>query len=199
MVSRSDVIDQILLQINGTLPGESCGDIMECASRLPDNAVVYDLNCYEGRSSIAAAYGLELAEASNALVLSFDTHVTDALSDTPYRDGTIMSFLNHLRNFKLIHRVVPVLSSPATIEQAFNKRAANLVIVQSYDYFDVSGAFDAAIQAAKYAIRKGGLIALCCPASIPRESFKTFVDSRFNDDFDIVLDKPRFILYRYGA
>ena len=93
-----------------------------------------------------------------------------------------MAFLGALRQFKVIGRVIPIVAPIHMVERVVNKRSHNLVVVQSPATITPSLNEDVmvrSIELAKYAIRRGGIIVVCCPNPIYRSGFDRMIDQQF--------------------
>jgi hypothetical protein len=93
-----------------------------------------------------------------------------------------MAFLGAIRRFKVAHRVIPIVAPVHMVDKVTNKRSANLVVVQSPATLTPSLNEDVlvhSIELAKYAIRRGGIIVVCCPNPIYRPAFDRMIDQQF--------------------
>lgn len=179
------LLDTILSKVPGNLSRLACGELTARAAQVPDDGLILDLCPGAGRSTVVLAASLEAEENGSAKVLAVDTHVTNPLSSTPQEEGTLCAFLHNLRTFRLLHRVTPIIDSIGVVPQIFNKRSANLVIVQVPNTtFNTEDTLAQAIEVAQFAVRKNGKIVVVCPFGISEDSFRRFVESRFTEGFE---------------
>lgn len=145
--------------VGGNISQRCCEALAEAALSVPDGGVILDLNCGEGRSTLSMAFALDSVERDEVSILAVDNHVTNAKSSTPHEDGTILKFLQNLRFYKSLHRVVPMVMSVSKVSQILNRKCANMVVVQvvTNDLTQVSQD----IETAKFALRAKGTIVVC--------------------------------------
>ena len=179
------LLDTILSKVSGNLSRSVCDELTARAAQVPDDGLILDLCPGAGRSTVVLAASLEAEENGSAKVLAVDTHVTNPLSSTPQEEGTLCAFLQNLRAFRLLHRVTPIIDSIGIVPQIFNKRSANLVVVQVPNTtFNIEDSLAQAVEVAQFAVRKNGKIVVVCPAGIAPENFRRFVASRFTEGFE---------------
>jgi hypothetical protein len=174
------MITTILSQVDGHLAGTACRILWELATELPLGAMILDLNCGEGRSTVTLALAVKKA-ANEATILAADSHITDPWSATSMQDGNMMRFLLNLQRFQVAQCVVPIVA-PIYKLGFINKRSANLIVIQSpttvrslYN----EDAMSYCVSVAKKAVRKGGLIVVCCPGEMHHQAFQSFVTREF--------------------
>jgi hypothetical protein len=148
-----------LNQVGGTLSQQGCETIAKAALTVPDEGVILDINCGEGRSTLSMALALDTVERDGVSILAIDTHVIDPKSSTPHEDGTILKFLKNLRNYRALHRVVPMVMPVSKVRQVLNRKCANMVIIQAPVSDLTSISQD--IEIAKFALRAKGIIVVC--------------------------------------
>lgn len=192
------MISNVIARVNGNLKPETCEVLAKLAGSVPSGGTILDLNCGEGRSTICMALALRQV-SKEATILAIDSHITDPISETPYQDGTVMRFLLNLRKFEVMQQVVPVVA-PAYNLGFINKRSANLVIIQSPATSRSAWNEDALEQSmaiAKYALRKGGIIAACCPADVHWTAFLSFTKRHFTNA-ECCTAGPKIKIYEVG-
>jgi hypothetical protein len=150
-------------------------------TKVPDNGVILDLNCGQGRSTISMALGLIERGNQDVSILAVDSHVTNPLSDFPLQDGTIMKFLDSLAVYNSMRRVVPMIMPVPKVLEVLNRKCANLVVVQSHGS-DLT-TLNQYIDVAKFALRTKGIIAVCLPCpvdnlSFPESSYRSLYTSK---------------------
>lgn len=189
----------ILNAAQGSLSEVACQTLYSLAQQVPEDGVIFDLYSGEGRSTIAMALGLEQAGSmlAGVRIVSMDTHVINPTSTTPYADGTILKFLDTLRRFRVIHRVSAMVGTENMLT-VFNKRSANLVVLQSPScQVAVEDVLETSIQHAQGIIRKNGHIVTVRPPGVSDTQFVRFVSARFGDGFSKVASKdPALLIYR---
>jgi hypothetical protein len=191
----STKFDSLINIAGGTLSPESCQRLFNLAKDVPEDGVIFDVYAGEGRSTIALALGLEDGEHVPARIVSLDTHVTNPMSSTPHEDGTILKFLGHLRRFRVAHRVYTMVA-PDNALSIFNKRSANLIVIQAPTYpVSIDNVMDKAIETAKEIIRRNGRIALACPQGVSQAEFLRFVDCHFISGFRGLVTKGDLLIY----
>jgi hypothetical protein len=170
--------EAILNWISGSLAPEDCQTLSELAADIPANGSILDLNCGRGRSTIFMA----LALRTNVTITAIDSHITNPLSDSPYQEGSLLAFLGILRRCKVACRVIPIVAPVHMVDKVVNKRSHNLVVVQSPATITPSLNEDVmvrSIELAKYAIRRGGVVVVCCPNPVYRPVFDRMIDQQF--------------------
>ena len=168
----------ILNWISGSLAPEDCQTLSRMAADVPANGSILDLNCGNGLSTVFMA----LALRTNVIITAIDSHITNPLSDNPYKEGSLMAFLGALRRFKVAGRVIPIVAPTHVVDRVLNKRSANLIVVQSPAVITPALNEDVmvhSIELAKYAIRRGGIIVVCCPNPVYRPVFDRMIDQQF--------------------
>jgi hypothetical protein len=189
------MIGHIIQTVNGTLSSSVCKRLVVLAQEVPDDGVILDLYCGEGRSTVVMATALAV-HAGNVKIVALDTHITDPLSMTPYEDGTMARFYAHLRRFNITNRVIPLTTVAENIPYLLNRRSINLVVIQAPACaFVVEDAFETCIEVAQYVVRKLGRIVLIRPAHIETNVFRGFISDRFNRDFNLIEEKNGLIIY----
>jgi hypothetical protein len=176
------MINNIIARVNGNLNPSTCETLSGLVGSMPVGGTILDLNCGEGRSTVVMGLALEQA-AKEGTIVAIDSHVTDPFSDTPFQDGTVMRFLLNLRKFGVMQRVVSVVA-PVYNLSFVNKRSANLVVIQSPLTSRSAwneDALDQSMKIAKFALRKGGNIAICCPAEVHKTAFQAFAKRHFSN------------------
>ena len=185
---------RILSQVGGQVSRKALMLLTALAKDLPEDGAALDLYCGEGRSTIALATALEASENAGATVLAVDTHITNPLSQNPHEDGTIQQFFRHLRRFKVLHRVIPVMASVSVTRTIFNKRSFNLVVVQTPAH-GIEDALAEGIDIAQYAVRVHGKIAVLRPVGLDMQTFRRFIEPKFGPEFvlDMLADEETAI------
>lgn len=191
-------LDLILSKVPGSISRETCEVLTERAAAVPDDGLILDLCPGAGRSTVVLSTSLETEENTSAKVLAVDTHITNPLSSTPQEDGTLGQFFHNLRQFRVLHRVTPIVDSIGVIPQIFNKRSANLVVVQCpLAILNVDDTMHLAIEVAQFSVRKNGKIIVICPGSVDFSDFSRFVSSRFTEGFDLVSKTDQVLVYEF--
>lgn len=170
--------ERILTWTTGSLSLKDSQWLNQLAADVPAGGTVLDLNCGAGRSTVCMATALR----KSVTITAIDSHVTNPLSTSPYLEGSLLAFLETIRRFKVTDRVIPVVSPVHLVERVINKRSANLIVVQSPVTITPSLNEDAmchSIELAKYAIRRGGIIIVCCPNPVYRPQFDRMVEHQF--------------------
>jgi hypothetical protein len=154
------MIQDVLRMVPGTLPADACRVVYNLIEQdLPRDGVILDLNCGQGRSTVLAARALQMTDKEEAMILSVDSHVINPLADRPHETGSLLPFLTHLRLFKVISRVMPLVYGVSAVTKLLNKKSANLVLIQLPMFHgDANAALREAIDAAQFSIRTGGKI-----------------------------------------
>lgn len=192
------LLDTILSKVPGNISRDVCNELTRRVASVPDDGLILDLCPGAGRSTVILAAALEAEENGSAKVLSVDTHVTNPLSTAFQEDGTLFAFFRHLRFFHLLHRVTPIIDSIGIVTQIFNKRSANLVIVQVPNTaLNIEDSLTQAIEVAQFAVRKNGKIVVVCPCGIAYENFVRFVASRFTEGFELLEGCNEVQTYEY--
>jgi hypothetical protein len=194
-------MNNVLSWTQGTLSGNACELLAKFATEIPSNGVILDLNCGSGRSTVVMALALQTVKRGDAAILAVDSHITNPLSENPYKEGSIMMLLESLRHFKVANRVIPIVSPLHQADKLIDKRSANLIVVQSPVTILSSFNEDAVvggIQLAKYAIRRGGIILVCCPNPIYRAQLDRILAHQFYlDGAETVCDTSEIVGFRY--
>ena len=158
MVSAS-----FLNRVGGNLSQQGCEILAQAVLTVPEDGVILDLNCGEGRATLSMALSLDNVGRGGVSILAIDTHVIDPKSSTPHEDGTILKFLQNLRSYRALHRVVPMVMPVSKVTKVLNRKCANMVVVQApvCDLTIVSQS----VEIAQFALRAKGSIAVCLPSS----------------------------------
>lgn len=175
----------LLNATDGSLSADACLFLFTMAQQIPEDGVIFDMYSGEGRSTIAMAMGLEAGGSTLAgvRIVSMDTHITNPMSMTPYEDGTILKFLGALRKFRVINRVSALIGTENLLN-IFNKRSANLVVIQSPSCpVALEDVMATSILHAQGVIRRNGHIVVVRPRGISVEDFRRFVAARFGEGF----------------
>ena len=190
-------LDSICRMVSGKLSTNTCQLLSDLVAELPDAGVVLDLYCSEGLSTVILAASMDYYGKSQATVIAVDTHVTNPISDTPHEDGTIMKHLKNLRNFRVLHRVTPIVTPVSFITKLLNKRSVNLVVVQvPVNSAAMMDSLLPEVQLGQEVIRNGGKIVVCCPNPALQRDFGESVGRCFlSKDFKLVIDQPDVKVY----
>ena len=181
--------------ITGNISADDCEILSQLAADIPTNGSILDLNCGNGLSTVVKARTLR----TGVTITAIDSHITNPLADNPYKEGSIMAFLGALRRFKIAGRVIPIVAPTHMVDRVLNKRSANLIVVQSPASITPALNEDVmvrSIELAKYAIRRGGVIVVCCPNPIYRPMFDRMVDQQFRG-MDQVCASAGLVGFRY--
>lgn len=150
-----------LNRVGGTLSLRSCEVIASVASSVPDDGVILDLNCGEGRSTLSMALALDSVGADSVSILAVDTHIINPLSQTPHEDGTVLKLLKNLRVYQALHRVVPMVMPISGVTKVLYKKCANAVVFQA-PIADLT-VVTQGLETAAFALRAKGSIVVCLP------------------------------------
>jgi hypothetical protein len=193
------MLDCILSKVGGSITRVGLQELVLRANEVPEVGLVLDLSPGEGRSSIAIATALEECDNNSAKVISVDTHVTNPLSKTAQEEGTLALFFRHAREFRVLHRITTIVDSIGVIPQIFNKRSANLVVVQvSALTLNIEDGLDLAIKVAQFAVRRSGRIIIIAPPQADPSGFSRFVASRFTEGFKALADTSEYKVFECG-
>jgi SAM-dependent methyltransferase len=187
------MLNTILANVNGSLTIQVCEVLAKHASKVPSSGAVLDLNCGEGRSTFVLAAALE-ARGKDTTVIAVDTHIRNPFSETPFQEGSVLRFLTAAQRLRLAHRIVPIVAPVDMAGRVVGKRCANLVVVQSPESVFTKfseDALSASLEIAKEAVRKQGVIIVCCPNVTYQGDFAAVVNRHFSDnDFSRTTNLP---------
>lgn len=185
-MSLDEMIDNILRHVPGTLSAASCQILYKLVKSVPKDGLILDLSPGEGRSTVVMGAALEFYEKEDAAVVAVDSHITNPASDRPFEEGTLMRMLTHLRTFRVLKRVIPLVKGPQAVSLLLNKRAVALAVVQvPTAHVDFRQALETGIGEAQFAIRKGGKIVVVCSNDVNRDVFVKVTDKLFAADFKL--------------
>lgn len=188
LADRNSMLQDVLRQVPGNLSADACRVLYNLIEQdLPKDGVILHLNCGQGRGTVVAGKALEMTDKPDATILAVDTHITNPLSNKPHETGSLLPFLSYLRMFKVMGRVMPLVSGVSAVTKLLNKKSANMVIVQvPMDHVDFGDALRAAIEAAQFAIRTSGQIIVFGSES----EIENITDERFKSGFKLTTKVP---------
>lgn len=188
----------VLSRISGTLSMDVCNVLAQHAVSVPADGMILDLNCGEGRSTVAMALALQRMSRT-ATVLAVDTHIRHILSENPYKEGTILELLEALRYFQVGEHVVPIVASTDKLRSFINKRSANMIVVQSPSTLTTAFNEDALAQSleiAQYAIRRGGMVFVACPNPVYRNQLDMLMNRVMSAP--AIYHSPELVRFEYA-
>jgi SAM-dependent methyltransferase len=188
----------LINHVQGSLSAEGCNLLYRFASELPDEAVIVDLNCGHGRSTIALCYGLT-ENGKSASVIACDPHAPkmDTTVDSD-KDGSLMAFIRNLKVFQAHPYVTPMVQGISEVPRFIQKQLAHLVVAhiptQRVPFHD---SMDAVVEVSQHLVRKNGHIILICSNSTDRAVFAEMSSILFPEtSFKLVEDIGSIRVYR---
>jgi len=149
--------------IRSNLSLAACQEIFELAKEVPKDGSVFDLHPGEGLSTVVAALGIQSSDFTGTSVVSVDSHIVNPLSSRAIEEGSLMSYMAHLRQFGVMGKVCPVLFDVGSLSKVFPKKSASLVVVQvPDDNIDFNLALTSAIHQALHILRTKGKVIVFC-------------------------------------
>lgn len=185
-MSLEEMIDNILRHVPGTLSAASCLTLCKLVKGVAKDSLILDLSPGEGRSTVVLGTAVEWYDKAEAAIVAVDSHITNPASDRPFEEGTLMRMLTHLRTFRVLKRVIPLVKGPGAVSLLLNKKSVNLAVVQvPTAHVDFRQALETGIGEAQFAIRKGGKIVVICSNDVNRGDFEKVTDTLFAADFKL--------------
>lgn len=180
----------ITRNVRGDLSEAQCTILRDLAAKVTTKGSILDLCPGEGRSTVIMATAVK----DKVRLFAVDTHVTNPRPNTPVSEGSLYPFLTNLQAFKCRGSVVPIIGSVEDVRRVFGKRSINLCVIQTpVEHIDPPTATQAAIEAAKHVVRKGGKVAVMIPAGTNPGP----ITSQFKKDFTCVVDTPEAQVFEY--
>lgn len=192
MQENSAIVADVVRNVQGNIGLDACRILFNMVDDIPKDGVILDICSGYGRSTIVMAKALETWGKTEASIISVDSHITDPLSERAYEKGSLLPFLAHLRRFKVMSRVSPLLIGAHAISKILNKKSANLVVVQTpVVHSNFEAVLSLGIQQAQFAIRKDGRITVVCNNEADLASFERITDQLFDPkDFEFKTNTP---------